>query len=57
MKISFGDGEAKIYRGSNLIDVGYRMYEIIFELQKKHGDIEAFLTTSSVHLWYKRLGH
>lgn len=60
MKIIFSDGEAKIYRGSILIAVGYRkgaVYEITFELQKKHGNVEAFLTTNSVDLWHKRLGH
>jgi len=60
MKIIFGNGEAKIYRGTSLIAVGYRkgaIYEITFELQKKHGDVEAFFTTSFVDLWNKRLGH
>lgn len=58
MKIIFGDGEVKIYRGTSLIAVGYRkgaIYELTFELQKKHGDVEAFLTTSSVDLWHKDL--
>lgn len=49
MKIMFDVGEAKIYRSSKLITVGYSkgaIYELTFELQNKH-EVKAFHGVSS----------